>query len=334
MRKYKRVLLIVVVVLQAAAMAAIGLQREAVLQSGDVVYMRTLPVDPRDLFRGDYVRLGYEAASVPKSRVNADEFEEMRKPERTVYLAYRTDSRNVMIPERLYLTAPEDKKFIRGFTIRNWHSKSIGVRYGVEKFFVQQGAGWPLQTGQRLEGVRIPLEMEVAVGRKSGIAVLKGFRYADMGMSMVFPRRTSPQERPPYRITIRVVNATDEPLTIVDPPDHRTFRIELDASRLPSHMSGLVFKQPLSASGPYQQSDIRIIMPKSVYEFEIDLSLPHYQLLRGETEISWGEMDYRETARIVYQAPEPQQLGNLDVTDRLWTGHLTSQKFSGRNIWY
>ena len=60
--------------------------------------MRTLPVDPRDLFRGDYVRLGYEAASVPKNRVNADEFEEMQKPERSVYLTYRTDSRNVMIP--------------------------------------------------------------------------------------------------------------------------------------------------------------------------------------------------------------------------------------------
>jgi len=114
MRKYKVILIIAVVVLQAAALAAVVMQRETVLQDGDLVFMRTLPVDPRDLLRGDYVRLGYEVANIPAERVRAEEFKEMQKPERRVYLAYSTDFRNVMVPEKLTLSRPQGQPLFAG----------------------------------------------------------------------------------------------------------------------------------------------------------------------------------------------------------------------------
>gem|GEM_PF-3259985 len=208
------------------------------------------------------------------------------------------------------------------------------MRFGVEKYFVQQGKGWPIQRGQRLDGVRIPLEMEVAIGRDSGIAVLKGYRYADMGLGVVFPKRTSSRQPPPYKMTVRVVNATDEPLSIVDPQDHRTFRIALNTSNRPPQKPVLAFKQPPSPTVAYRQSDIKIIMPQSVYEIEIDLTSARYQLVRGQADIAWNRMEYWEKFMVVYEPPESEKLKELDVTDRLWQGRLESRQFTGRSIWY
>jgi uncharacterized membrane-anchored protein len=333
MQTYKTVLIGVAVVLQAAILAAVVMQREHVLHHGDVVYMRTLPVDPRDLFRGDYVRLGYEAASLTRDHVREEDYREMQKPERRVYLSYRTDTRDVMIPDKLTFTRPEDETYIRGLTTKNRGSSAVGVRFGVEKYFVQQDKGWPMQRGQRLEGVRIPLEMEVAIGRTSGIAVLKGYRYADLGLGVVFPQRSSPGQPLPYKMTVRLANATDEPLNIVDPPDHHTFKIALDTAGRSTGKGVLGFKQRPAPPAEFRQADIKTIMPHSVYEIEIDLTLPPYQLVRGETEIAWNQMEYWESFTVRYEPPGPEKLNQLDVADRLWQGILESRKYYGRSIW-
>jgi hypothetical protein len=96
----------------------------------------------------------------------------------------------------------------------------------------------------------------------------------------------------------------------------------------------LKFKQPPLPAGAYRQSDIRIIMPQSVYEVEIDLTLPQYRLVRGDTDVAWDQMEYWETARVVYRVPESRKLEGLDNTDRLWKGGLESLSFTGRSVWY
>ena len=75
-------------------------------------------------------------------------------------------------------------------------------------------------------------------------------------------------------------------------------------------------------------------MPQSAYEFEIDLNLPQYRLVRGDIDVAWGRMEYWETARVVYRVPESWKLEGLDDTDRLWRGELQSLPFTGRSIWY
>ena len=39
--------------------------RAALLRNGQEVLLKVEPVDPRDLLRGDYVRLGYEISRIP-----------------------------------------------------------------------------------------------------------------------------------------------------------------------------------------------------------------------------------------------------------------------------
>jgi hypothetical protein len=75
-------------------------------------------------------------------------------------------------------------------------------------------------------------------------------------------------------------------------------------------------------------------MPQSVYEFDVDLILPQYRLVRGDTDVSWDRMEYWETARVVYRVPEARKLEGLDDIDRLWKGRLQSLAFTGRSVWY
>src|SRR5687768_14587272 len=52
--------------LQVLALAYMAGERELVVSMGRTIYLRTAPVDPRDVMRGDYVRLNYEISRVPQ----------------------------------------------------------------------------------------------------------------------------------------------------------------------------------------------------------------------------------------------------------------------------
>src|ERR671921_157628 len=69
--------------------AMIGL-RALPLVTGQTVLVRVVPIDPRDLFRGDYVTLSYDFSRVPPEGVegiSADERGNKSKLEgRTVYV--------------------------------------------------------------------------------------------------------------------------------------------------------------------------------------------------------------------------------------------------------
>jgi uncharacterized membrane-anchored protein len=333
MKKYRRMLMIALAVgIQLAALGAICRQREAVLDSGATVLMRTAPLDPRDVFRGDYVRLTYEVSIIDESLAEESERETMRKPERRVYLVYDTDARNVLVPRRLTLTKPDAPPFIRGLTRRSWGEGTIGVRYGVEKFFVQQGHGRAIERGRRLEGVRIPLEMEAAVDPASGMTVLKGFRYAELGLDIAVSRPAAAGDGDPLVLTVRMVNAAEDPLAVADPADHRTFRIELRSTATAASGDRLRLDQPPTPPAPFQGGDIKVIAPGAVYETVIDLNSSAYRLMRGDKVIGWRQMQAWETARLVYEAPPPARMPVGGSTARLWQGRLVSRAFSGATL--
>ena len=61
MRKAAIITAILVQVLILAWMAG---QREWILRTAPRIWLRTAPIDPRDLFRGDYVTLRYDIAAI------------------------------------------------------------------------------------------------------------------------------------------------------------------------------------------------------------------------------------------------------------------------------
>ena len=57
--------LTIVALAQTTVLAYMVLDRVRLLASGREITLAVIPVDPRDLFRGEYARLGYDVGSVP-----------------------------------------------------------------------------------------------------------------------------------------------------------------------------------------------------------------------------------------------------------------------------
>ncbi|MEQ8267939.1 MAG: GDYXXLXY domain-containing protein [Parvibaculum sp.] len=64
--------LLVLVIAQSLFLAAMIRDRVSLLRSDDVVTLQTEPIDPRDLFRGDYVILNYDVSRLTLGTLGGD----------------------------------------------------------------------------------------------------------------------------------------------------------------------------------------------------------------------------------------------------------------------
>ena len=58
--------LAVVALAQTGVLAYMVIDRVELLRNGREITLPIVPVDPRDLFRGEYVRLGFEVSRLPR----------------------------------------------------------------------------------------------------------------------------------------------------------------------------------------------------------------------------------------------------------------------------
>ena len=175
--KVKR-LFIVVIALQVVFLLGIVGYRETILTLGRTAVLQTVPVDPRDLFRGEFVVLRYEittlgtAENVPpgegrpvppeggENDTPADG--EIRPPPRieivptsrthlllgeinegdTVYVGLPGDDDDgiKMLFVQTGGPSPETDLFIKG-RVTQKRGNTITVEYGIEQYFVPEGRG-------------------------------------------------------------------------------------------------------------------------------------------------------------------------------------------------
>lgn len=140
---------------------------ELTLRTGQEVVLETMPVDPRDLFRGDYVVLSYAAGRLDLAALPND----LRQPARgqTVYVTLdRSGPRAV--PTGVYAARPSQAPvYLRG-RIESVRERRLQVAYGIESYFVPEGRGRPLERARDKS-----LEV-VAVVDRAGRAVIKTVR--------------------------------------------------------------------------------------------------------------------------------------------------------------
>ncbi len=119
------------VLLQVLLLATIVGYRHYWLATGERVLLRTRPVDPRDIFRGDYVRLGYELSTLDLDRL---EGEDKFVRNENVYVALRKNADGTYSPTATLDAPPREGWFIKGRVL----SQMEGVRWEVA---VQDDAG-------------------------------------------------------------------------------------------------------------------------------------------------------------------------------------------------
>lgn len=140
--------------------------KEWTLRTGTEVLLVMRPVDPRDLFRGDYVTLSYEISRVnpPPSPLTNDE-----QSSGPIYVLLSVDDAGIAHAADTSLSPPSEGLFIAGNMMRGGGGQ-VNVEYGIESFFVPEGRGREIERNLR------QMHAKVVVG-KDGRAVLKGLVY-------------------------------------------------------------------------------------------------------------------------------------------------------------
>jgi uncharacterized membrane-anchored protein len=148
--------------------------KEYTLRTGTEVMLKTMPVDPRDLFRGDYVTLNYEISNLDIKKIPAENsYFYNGEP---IYLALELKN-GYGIPKKIYTTPPEDELYIKG-KINNiiygeneeMNIQQLRVDYGIESYFVPEGRGMEIEKEQRSGQKRVDAKVIID---KYGNAIIK-----------------------------------------------------------------------------------------------------------------------------------------------------------------
>ncbi|RFC67340.1 MULTISPECIES: GDYXXLXY domain-containing protein [Mesorhizobium] len=158
--------------------------RAAVLRDGREVLLKVEPVDPRDLLRGDYVRLGYEISQIPGELVKNISDRSDRGGKMPIFVRIEPGTDGVWKLKAASLGDPleppptADEVDIRG-QVESWNvSETAGsfIRpsFGVERFYLPEGEGRQIETDMRER----PFFVKVAVAA-DGTAQIKQFLDGD-----------------------------------------------------------------------------------------------------------------------------------------------------------
>jgi uncharacterized membrane-anchored protein len=139
---------------------------------GEDVILATVPIDPRDLFYGDYVILDLEIKqldaklldpSLKKTLEDGNVYDNI-----TVYVSlregvegvYEADAVSENKPKGLYITGKMSPYIEKNeFGEENSYEEFVYIDYGIERYYVEEGTGLELEEQARLGKVLVSVKI-------------------------------------------------------------------------------------------------------------------------------------------------------------------------------
>ena len=166
--------LALIALIQTGVLLHLVLDRMRLITAGREITLPIRPVDPRDIFRGEYVRLGYDIDTLPLRLLTGE-----RPADNAAFFVVLErgeggDWRPVQISSRMPSPLPTERVALKARPLNSWPvvlspEATQHVRYGIEQYFVPQGEGRRLESLAREK----KLAARIAVDG-SGNAALKG----------------------------------------------------------------------------------------------------------------------------------------------------------------
>ena len=146
--------------------------RASILRNGTEVLLRTAPVDPRDLMRGDYVILSYDIGRIPLELLSADKG---KSGWGSVWVRLKpADDGYWQAAEASFepLYSKEGSAVIRSQTFdRRDPAEAYGdyrLDYGIERFYVPEGEGLAIEEARNEQRVSVVVRVSA-----SGVAQIR-----------------------------------------------------------------------------------------------------------------------------------------------------------------
>lgn len=148
--------LLAVIVFQVLILAGEYLNSVYPIWFGQEIRLKTIPVDPRSMFRGNYARLNYDITSVPLPVVNKGE---ALRQHTTIYVSLKENDQGIYELAGTSLTKPKDGIFMRGrLQSRRWFfdsGRNQDIKYGIEAFFAPKERALQLERDLRNGGIAV-----------------------------------------------------------------------------------------------------------------------------------------------------------------------------------
>jgi uncharacterized membrane-anchored protein len=153
LRKHRFTAAILVALIQCGVLGWMIQSRAAILRNGAEIVLKTEPVDPRDLLRGVYVTLGYELSQIQANEITgypgayytegSDVFVVLKKGADGGWMKSRVSAEPVT-------DIKGDEVLLKGrarYMFTPQSSDIVRVDYGIERFYVPEGEGRPIEQG-------------------------------------------------------------------------------------------------------------------------------------------------------------------------------------------
>lgn len=315
--RIQTLILLGVVVAQLGTLSFMAANREYIISNGERLFLRTAPVDPRDPFRGDYVRLGYDFNQVSQAQYRGTSaIKDIARADR-VYAVLKPEGDQVYRFDYLTDTPPTDNLlYIAGRnTTSKWVQQErsyLDLRYGIEKYFVEQGKGREMEEkiGRR-SGLQIPLEIEIALGKK-GIAVITGYRWSSLGIKLDFvPSDRNAQQITSPEVTFTIENVSSQAISLATDNAQCVFRLEI---RNPKWLQQI---SPGACDKPSLQTTE--LAPGEHWSANLDLNQPRWYVQEDNHMKPVHQLSGWNQVQVIYHPPEQHDT---------WRGELRSPRFT------
>ena len=182
LEKYAAKLLPVTLAIPALVLLSLMIQPILTLQFGETVILQTVPVDPTDLFRGDYVDLFYELNQIDTGKTQIEGLVPGNQPEAlsgtTVYVVFKKDGAYHSI-DHFTTKKPSSKTYLKGtiqyayFKDYNAPNKSVlcNVDFGIDRYYIQENSGLALEEAARKGKVLVTLKVFNGFGTVRGLTL-------------------------------------------------------------------------------------------------------------------------------------------------------------------
>lgn len=148
------------------------LDRAAILRNGVEVIVRTAPVDPRDLMRGDYVQLRYEDISSVNVSLFAGKLPE-REGLLPLWLTLEAGEDGLAKVKAISLEKPDSgnpgEVYLKSKPFRWTSSHSTGItnrrlalKFGIERYYVPEGEGLAIEDARNDQRTTVAIRISAA----------------------------------------------------------------------------------------------------------------------------------------------------------------------------
>ncbi|MCI4665752.1 MAG: GDYXXLXY domain-containing protein [Neomegalonema sp.] len=179
---------------QTAALGAMLWERIAILRSDTVITLKARPVDPRDIFRGDYVILNYAISRHSVMAISDAKPERPRIKRRAaprpsqrpwvILVKKESDWAVAKIQAKRPSALPKDSVALRATYVGRFQRRHAAtettparvetihnIQFGLERFYVPEGVGRELET--KIGAARVTVDIAIAPDGDAGVKALR-----------------------------------------------------------------------------------------------------------------------------------------------------------------